>query len=654
MGKRQQQQQQSGSSEISPNTTPKYKIVVPNSAVKPGDQSITGKEAATIQGSFIDNEGENKCLQCVSSTPQKSHTLDCTHSLCMNCAREQLENQLRTKVGNIIFYCKTCKAPKNLSILSSIDNNLKIETVWLACECVVDVLQLDKSIRTASSPDKIIRFDLKDGKIKYPLCLKGHTMTHEDLIIMYGKRAQKLDLYRAQLKSETLISLIDELNKQKNIVDVVLDQANLRKCNTESVMRFIKELKFIKSISLRCAKIDRPALEGIYAGLKGNQKLHVFDLFSTNLTSENITNLSNALSTSFSIQTLDLSGNNLDKESIKSLCNGFLKKTRTLSSILLESIGIDENSMKELCETLIQIESLKKVSFANNLLQPDHSLELSNLLAKSETLEHINISGTFPNEESCGSFGKGLLQNKKLNTLIMEANTIESHELALIMEPLGKHKCLKVLSLADSGLDEACGALIGSFITASRTIEEINLKCNYLYAAGIEAIMNGLKSNVGMRILNIRKNKIGKEGANFIASYLKGSPSFLEDLEASCNSIEDAGGIEIMNGLKENKSLKKLILGDNALGDEFAVAVSQLFKVNTTLEFLSLESNGITNKGAQAIADTLPQAKGIHTLNIENNVYTQFGALAVLRAKQQNVRVKVITSEVTHFVTSLG
>ena len=94
---------------------PQYKMLEVLKLPKGGDASVASKESPTIQGSFIDNNEETKCLLCNSVNQEKVHTLDCTHALCMNCAKEQLEAQLRTKQGNIIYYCKTCNAPKNLS-----------------------------------------------------------------------------------------------------------------------------------------------------------------------------------------------------------------------------------------------------------------------------------------------------------------------------------------------------------------------------------------------------------------------------------------------------------------------------------------------------------------------------------------------------------
>ena len=97
------------------------KVVMDNSkGGKNGEGTSLTKEAPTIQGSFVETmeENSNKCLRCTSTDTSKTHALDCTHNLCLDCARNQVEQQMKTKQGNIIYFCKTCNAPKNLSMNS--------------------------------------------------------------------------------------------------------------------------------------------------------------------------------------------------------------------------------------------------------------------------------------------------------------------------------------------------------------------------------------------------------------------------------------------------------------------------------------------------------------------------------------------------------
>jgi hypothetical protein len=103
---------------------------------------------------------DSKCLQCEDSN-NTLHMLECSHGLCPNCAKQQIEAMLLRKHGLIEFMCKSCKAPKALSNSS----RHRVEVVLLACGCREEVLGLDRSIRGAGSPDKILVYDLvSNGK----------------------------------------------------------------------------------------------------------------------------------------------------------------------------------------------------------------------------------------------------------------------------------------------------------------------------------------------------------------------------------------------------------------------------------------------------------------------------------------------------------
>ena len=82
----------------------------------PCDQSSM-KESATVQGSVCETERENKCSLCSGITSGKSHILDCGHFLCLEHAKTQLENKIKNNEA-IMFYCKICYTPKNISMIS--------------------------------------------------------------------------------------------------------------------------------------------------------------------------------------------------------------------------------------------------------------------------------------------------------------------------------------------------------------------------------------------------------------------------------------------------------------------------------------------------------------------------------------------------------
>ena len=74
-------------------------------------------QPSVIDGSRINDTGSeinNTCAQC-EDPDSKKYALSCSHGFCAACAKQQTENQLKKKRGNIEFFCHICRAPKNLS-----------------------------------------------------------------------------------------------------------------------------------------------------------------------------------------------------------------------------------------------------------------------------------------------------------------------------------------------------------------------------------------------------------------------------------------------------------------------------------------------------------------------------------------------------------
>lgn len=524
----------------------------------------------------------------------------------------------------------------------------------MSCGCLTDVFILDKEIRTVAAPDKIVRYDIQNKELKYPICLNGHSLNYDDISVLYGKKAQKLDIFRTVLKTEMLLNLLELMNKNKTLTEIVMDMCDFRQCDPLATEGFVHNLQYVKILSMRCAKLNPIAFEGIIKGLKGNQNILSIDLYSTNLTSGIITNLSQSLSTSFSLQSLNLSSNILEFDAVKSLCNTLLKKTQSLKNLYLEATSLDAESLKILCDCLAHTKGFTKLSLADNLFQAEHGQALIALLKGNSDLEWLNLTGIFPSIEGYKSIGKAIDENKKLNSLILESTKLETEELSQISDSISKHKALKKLSLADNALDDTSAIDINKIIEKSISIEELSVRCNSLGVEAMKLITSGMKSNVNFKRLNVRKNLVLAEGSKIIADFLRGSPCFLEELDMSFNQIGEEGGKEIADSLKNNKGIKKIDLGDNELADEFALVMGETIKSNATLEQVILESNCITNIGIHKISEGIKETSSITIINLENNAYTQLGTQALLKARLNNPRVRVITSEVSHFVTSIG
>ena len=471
--------------------------------------------------------------------------------------------------------------------------------------------------------------------------------------LLYGRKASRLELYRAKLTPEALPKLADELAKHSEISALVLDFCDFRKGHAAQLKDFLKALKHINTLSLRCLKLDKEGYNALAAGFHSSQQLVTLDLYGLGFTAPTLALLASALATSFSLQSLDLSSNQMTLEMTKILSDGLLKKSQKLAKLMLDSSSIDANNIAPLCEGLRASKSIASLVLSNNLFQSEEEAKcVGLLLEETQKLEHLDLSQVFFSTKSWAVLGHSLATNISLRALILDSNKIERDDFKPLAEGLAKQKGLRELSLVDNALEEGCGEGLSAILGASATLETLNLKCNFLGEKGVIPVLQQLRHNFTVKILNLRKNQLKVPGGRAIAEYLKDPAAAVEDLDLSCNELADAG-VSLADALRQNKTLRKLNLTDNILADDFAQGFSDMIKENETLEVVQLENNNISNEGAQILAAGVQFAKGLHTLNLESNTLTQFGALTILRARLLNIRVKVISSEVKQFITSL-
>lgn len=94
----------------------------------------------------------------------------------------------------------------------------------------------------------------------------------------------------------------------------------------------------------------------------------------------------------------------------------------------------------------------------------------------------------------------------------------------------------------------------------------------------------------------------------------------ITSLDVSCLNLPDLSGAFLARALKNNKTLKKLELGENNFSVKTIVTLSESLRQNYTLMHLSLDSNPLTSKDQAnvivALANMVRFNKSLRYLNI--------------------------------------
>lgn len=140
-------------------------------------------------------------------------------------------------------------------------------------------------------------------------------------------------------------------------------------------------------------------------------------------------------------------------------------------------------------------------------------------------------------------------------------------------------------------------------------------------------------------------------GMNFDAAcrWLASSPAGVKKVLFDSQYQQPANAIALVEALKDNKIVTVLNLGSNKIGDDEAKVIANVLKNNTTLTALFLDNNEIGHEGAMAIAEALKSNKTLTQLGIVANNIGNKGVEALAAALNVNTTLTILDFFRNHF-----
>jgi len=151
----------------------------------------------------------------------------------------------------------------------------------------------------------------------------------------------------------------------------------------------------------------------------------------------------------------------------------------------------------------------------------------------------------------------------------------------------------------------------------------------YLYhleltSKGLESIVKSLYTNKNLIKLAIIENKIGDQGVEIVAKYLKQSK--MTDLILRDCDVKASGFKELGKAIKETTSLLKLDVSENPMDIDAIKGLSEGLNGNTHLTHLELSFNGIDGAESKILTSALINNKAIKKVEISENSIGNDGA----------------------------
>ena len=222
--------------------------------------------------------------------------------------------------------------------------------------------------------------------------------------------------------------------------------------------------------------------------------------------------------------------------------------------------------------------------------------------------------------------------------------------LALIL----KQASIKSLNITGLGVGDDYGVAIAACLTDLGYLSELKLADNRLTDASLVPILEGALGMESLMILELHENDMDKKGADGLRALLTTETCKLEVLTLDHTDVDDDECCLLMDSLCKNKTLTRLSMSHNLIGQSEALntcqpglttgpeAVAKMLGCNKTLKYLDLSWNSIMGESAVALAASLVDNSTLLELNLKQNSMSEDASQEMGRSLIDNKGLQVL------------
>ncbi|KAM5172751.1 NACHT, LRR and PYD domains-containing protein 3-like [Mantella aurantiaca] len=253
-----------------------------------------------------------------------------------------------------------------------------------------------------------------------------------------------------------------------------------------------------------------------------------------------------------------------------------------------------------------------KVDFSDVPLNPLDCSVLSFILQSCRQTEEVNLN-------LCNIQNEGLrklipaLQN--IRNLSLRNNLLTDRSCPHLASGIRNNQTLRTLILSDNNLEGSHFSDLMAALTTSR-IEELHLDNNHLTDRSCPHLTSGIRNNQTLRKLILSENNL--EGSHFSDLMAALTTSRIEELHLMYNLLTDRSCPHLASGIRNNQTLRTLILSNNNLeGSHFSDVMAAL--TTSRIEELQLYNNRLTDRSCPHLASGIRNNQTLRTLGLSNN-----------------------------------
>ena len=239
-------------------------------------------------------------------------------------------------------------------------------------------------------------------------------------------------------------------------------------------------------------------------------------------------------------------------------------------------------------------------------------------------------------EASCKAFQRGL-EYQPTSTRLLQA-------LGVVMGVLASSDRGESgeINLNFEGLGDQKGAALAEALEALPKLKVLCVQDNRFTDISLHGIINACRNSMTLTKLDLGSNKMDEQASVALANFLKISHCPLKILKISHADVDDGECCELMEKLKENRSVEELDLSHNLIGAHEArnivipefdtgpeIVAEFLQDYRCMLVVLNLSWNSIRKDSARQLSEAIGRNKTLEVVDLSYNAFGDVGGQAI-------------------------
>ena len=312
------------------------------------------------------------------------------------------------------------------------------------------------------------------------------------------------------------------------------------------------------------------------------KNVYVIDLSMNHIEDSGAIELAKYLKTDPQVISIDLRSNLISSRGSAAIMESLGHNTHLVSIVLSSIDGINRN----------------KIGLAG-------AENLSKSLVTNDVLSNLDLSYYGLSSDGCIYIGEGLKKNQALRVLDLSVNKFGPKGAANLFKCNGSLGCVESLNLARNDILDFGLINLSKQLMHNHTLRKLDLSNNGLTYTSLNRLLQAMQADCHVEHLSLSHNKLNSSCRDLLINFIR-SLTHISSLDISGNPFKDECMIEFIRYVGEIDRITVLNIGETFITDNCRVAIKNLIVNSKSLRKLYLNGNSIGDETGEMLAEALP------------------------------------------------